>query len=794
MKIDSVTSSGIFTNTVTGVATDPSDVTIVTAGALNIAAAITTGAADAGIVRLQAAGDITQTAAGTITGGTLGVYNTAGNTTLDQDNVVGTVGTPGVFAAETTTAGKSITFKDTTTGELQVGQVTSSGIFTNTVTGVLTNKGDITVATGGALTLNQAVSTSAGDSKTVRLQANGDVTQAAAGIITAGTLGVYDTAGNITLDQSNVVGTAGTPGVFAAETTTAGKSITFKDSTTGELQIGQVTSSGIFTNTVTGVLTNKGDITVATGGALTLNKAVSTSAGDSKTVRLQANGDITQAAAGIVTAGTLGVYDTAGNITLDQANVVGTAGTAGTFAAQDTDSATPGAIVFKDTTTGELKIGAVASSGVFTNTVTGVQTDKGDITLSTGGKLTINEVIKDTNATLTATIRLQANGDVSQASTAVITGKNLGVNTAVGDIDLCAAPNKVNGTFGATATTGSVGFRDSVTFTLGAVTAVAGLFNGANGITAAAAGDITLVSDTTLDVNKALTTTGTIRLHAAGNVTQSAAITAGSLSAFTSSGDITLNNAGNSVSTFAAEDTDSVTPGNVSFFDSIATALTISTVLADAGGCATTVTGATTNKGDITIVTGGKLTLNQAVSTGAGDVGTVRLQAAGDITQAAAGIITGLNLGVYNTSGIINLNQSNVIGTAGTAGTFAAQNTDSATPGAVVFNDTTTGELKIGSVASSGKFTNTVTGVVTDKGDMTLATAGKLTLNQAVSTGAGDVGTVRLQAAGNITQAAIGIITAGTLGVYDTAGDITLDQANVVGTALTTGIFAAQDT
>ena len=120
------------------------------------------------------------------------------------------------------------------------------------------------------------------------------------------------------------------------------------------------------------MVSNTGDITLATSGALTLNQAVSTGSGDSGTVRLQAAGDITQAAAGIITANSLGVFDSTGNITLDQANVVGTNASTGTFAAQDTDGVTPGTIVFNDVTTGTLQIDTVASSTVFTNTVTGV--------------------------------------------------------------------------------------------------------------------------------------------------------------------------------------------------------------------------------------------------------------------------------------------------------------------------------------------------------------------------------------------------------------------------------------
>ena len=225
------------------------------------------------------------------------------------------------------------------------------------LTGVTTNTGNITLATAGALTLSDAVSTGSGASGTVRLQAAGDMTQVAAGIITANNLGVFQSSGNITLDQSNVVGTNASAGTFAAKDTDGtSASIVFNDATTGTLQTGVVTSSTVFTTTVTGVASNAGNITLATAGALALNQAVTTGSGASSTVRLQAAGDITQAAAGLITANNLGVHDTAGNITLNQSNVVGTNASAGTLAAQDTAAA--GTIVFKDSTTGTLQTGA----------------------------------------------------------------------------------------------------------------------------------------------------------------------------------------------------------------------------------------------------------------------------------------------------------------------------------------------------------------------------------------------------------------------------------------------------
>ena len=142
-------------------------------------------------------------------------------------------------------------------------------------------------------------------------------------------------------------------------------------------------------------------------------------------------------------------------------------------------------------------------------------------------------------------MRLQANGDVDQAATGAITALNLGVFTAVGDIDLCLADNAVSGTFGATATTGGIELHDTLTFTPGAVTAVGGLFSGANGFTIAANGNFTLISDSSLTVNAALalpSTTGTVRLRADGDITQTVAISAGTLVVVTSAGKIDLEN------------------------------------------------------------------------------------------------------------------------------------------------------------------------------------------------------------------------------------------------------------
>ena len=424
-------------------------------------------------------------------------------------------------------------------------------MFTNTVTGVASNAGDITLATAGALTLDQAVTTGSSASNTVRLQAAGDITQAAAGTITALNLGVFDSAGNITLDQANVIGNA-SPGTFAAQDTAAGATIVFNDNVSNPLQTGVIGPSSVFTHTVTGVASNAGDITLVTQGDLTLQQSVTTGSGASSTVRLYAYGNLIESAGVTITGSSLGVVG-AGNVTLDQANVVGTNATAGTIAFENDRT---GPIVFNDATTGTLQIDSVSSSSAFPVSLAGVVCSAGDITLSTGGALTLNQQVS-TGSSASGTVRLQANGTVDQSATGVITALNLGVNTPLGDIDLCLADNAVSGNFGATATTGGIAFRDSLAYTPGAVTAQ-GAFLGANAFTTVAGGNITLISDGALNFTTAGLpgAIGTLRLSAGGDVTQSAgaagAITASTLVVVTSSGKIDLENAANSFSTLAS--------------------------------------------------------------------------------------------------------------------------------------------------------------------------------------------------------------------------------------------------
>src|SRR4029079_11489477 len=213
-----------------------------------------------GIVRLQAANDVTQTATGVITASSLGARSTGGSIDLSQPNNDVTV-----FAGEATTSGKFVNYQDKTA--VQVDQVAAGGQIT-AITGIKANTTD----------------------GTVRLQAANDITQTATGVITANALGVRSTGGSIDLSQPNNDVTE-----FAGEATTSSKFVNYQDKTA--VQVDQVTAGGQIT-AITGIKANTTD----------------------GIVRLQAANDITQTATGVITANALGGGSTRGSIHLSQPN------------------------------------------------------------------------------------------------------------------------------------------------------------------------------------------------------------------------------------------------------------------------------------------------------------------------------------------------------------------------------------------------------------------------------------------------------------------------------------------
>ena len=507
--------------TTMGITTNNGDVLVNADGALTINSAINAGTAD---VRLAADGNITQSTTGTITADELGVQqqNAAGGSiTLDDANDVNTLAASNAFA------GGTITFNDV--DGLIIGTVATQSIglvtFT-TMTGLSTNDGDVLVNADGALTINSAINAGTAD---VMLAADGNITQLAAGTITADELGVRQqsaAAGSITLDDANDVNT------LAASNAFAGGTITFND--VDGLTIGTVATQTIGLVTfaaTTGLGTNNGDVLVNADGALTINSAIDAGTAD---VMLAADGNITQSATGTITADELGIRqqsEAAGSITLDDANDVNTLAASNAFAG--------GTITFNDVD--GLTIGTVATQtiGLVTfATTTGLSTNNGNFTLKAGGAVLIDD---DVTAG-TGTVRIETStGGITQNAGDVITAAALGLRNAdAGNIVLNEA-NDVNTLAVLNAASGTVEFHDVDDLIVGQVAAGA-LFGLTTGVVTGdgthIGGDILIDADGVLTVNEPITTTGgTGGLISVDSAVLNATLTAGA-------GDITLDGGG----------------------------------------------------------------------------------------------------------------------------------------------------------------------------------------------------------------------------------------------------------
>ena len=233
-----------------------------------------------------------------------------------------------------------------------------------------------------------------------------------------------------------------------------------------------------------------------------------------------------------------------------------------------------------------------------------------------------------------------------------------------------------------------------------------------------------------LAVNNTVTG-GNVTLSATGAISETGTILATQLAATTTTGDITLGTATNNVADFAASDTDAAS-GNITFNDSAAGSLTLGSVAA--------LSNVTTTKGNITITSGGTLTVTDTVTAGGGK--NVSLTASGG-ALAVNNTVTGGNVtlsatGAISETGTILATQLAATTTTGdiTLGTatnnvadFAASDTDAAS-GNITFNDSAAGSLTLGSVAA-------LSNVTTTKGNITITSGGTPTVTDTVTAGGG---------------------------------------------------------
>ncbi|MBA4018824.1 MAG: hypothetical protein C0483_16780, partial [Pirellula sp.] len=274
--------------------------------ALTIDQVITTGtgsnADNRGDVRLTAAGDIIQGTTGNdttgvarngvILAGQLGVRTTVGNVNLALDRIGGGLVSNNVdtIAAASSAVGSYVKYRDA--DSLTIDTVAADGSLFALATGVTTTNGgastngafsatgnDITLVSGGALVINQAVNAG---TATVRLASDGGISQSVAGIITANSLGLRNaTAGNIDLTVASTP-TVNNVATIAAVNSAASGLVRYEDA--DDFAVGSVTAdptsaalfaavSGIVPNDAPALDINAG-LTVTEGSTGTINTTV----------------------------------------------------------------------------------------------------------------------------------------------------------------------------------------------------------------------------------------------------------------------------------------------------------------------------------------------------------------------------------------------------------------------------------------------------------------------------------------------------------------------------------------
>jgi hypothetical protein len=173
--------------------------------------------------------------------------------------------------------------------------------------------------------------------------------------------------------------------------------------------------------------------------------------------------------------------------------------------------------------------------------------------------------------------------------------------------------------------------------------------------------------------------------------------------------------------------------------------------------------GLSSGNNDIALITGGALTLNQAVNAGTADLG---IQSAGAVTQGAAGTITANELNVRGSGPFTLTHNANDVNTVGTTTTGAIQLTD--------VDDLTVGAVAaVGAIPASG-------GLSSGNNDIALITGGALTLNQAVNAGTGNVG---IASGGATSQGPAGEITSNNLNLQGSGPYVLTNPNNDIVTA-----------
>ena len=565
--------------------------------------------AGTGNVRILSKGAISQVAAGTITADLLGIRNEAatGDIVLDDANDVNTV------AIQNTAVGGVVAFENV--DDFIIGTVTAQTLdqanFAET-SGIHTSNGDVVVNSGGTLDINQQVNSGTADT---RIMANGNVQQTGDGTFVADELAVLQLSpgANVLLDDNNFINTIAVSNVGGGKVAI---------NSAGDLIVGTVaptTIGNIAVGVVSGVSTTNADvfIYVQATHSLTLNSAINSGTGYTY---LQAGNDITQSAAGTITAAELGIYQfgSSGDIVLDDGNDVDVLATS--------NAADSGQTVYRDID--DLTIDSVAAATCGNITFAGIDGIQGallgDALLDVNGSLTINQQIDFVNGD----VRILADDDVVQSALGIIAANELAIrqeSVTAGDV-LLDDGNRVDVvSIINDRTAGTIGFNNEIALavdsvssqTIGNIT-----FAQTDGVKSAD-GDVLINSEDSLTLRQQVNAAAAdVRLVADGTISQTTSgfITAASLGVRQESaaGDVLLGAAPNDVDVYSAINlADGSLPsglGAITFFD--ADELLIDQVGSQTIGklVFTASTGIDTNAGDINITSEGDLTVIQNVN------------------------------------------------------------------------------------------------------------------------------------------------------------------------------------
>ena len=683
------------------------DAKINTAGDLSIVNNVDTGVSN---ILLAASGMISQVAAGTVTANGLAIM--AGDAVvLDANNSVN------VFAAENSSVALFNNVGDLTIGTVTVAVESPHEMNVN---GVSTNGNDFKSSVTGDLLIADEINT--GSANTF-FNVSGNVTQAAIGTVSASGLGLM-VGGETILDAANAVHR------FAANN---GGSIVLNND--GDVAVSTV-AVGVdteFEMTVTGITTSNDDVKLT---ADSIGIVESIRLGDG-TQFIVANGNVSQTAAGTITANNLGMI-------VDGTSILNSNNNVNSIAAENSSLT-----VFNNL--GSLNVDAVSvfEGTTFAMALAGITIDSGDLKLNVSGDLNFNGAISiDTGNAF-----FNVDGNVAQAATGVIQANELGL-MVTGDTSL-AASNNVS-VFAAN-NKGTLVFNDANTFTVGNAAAangtafemsVAGVSTDNHDAKLSAGGDFILTNP--IDVGNA-----NAFIVANGSLSQSSTATVFANGLGLMVGGTTILDADNSVSVFAA-----LNVGDTLLNNQLALKVGSVTV-AQSTTFEMSAIGITTANSDVQLNIHGDLTVENAIDTG---IGNSHVFVDGNLKQESQGTISTQGLGLMVTG-------RTVLDTANQIQTIATDNQST-----IVLNSEV--DIEVGAVTtfSGTEFESQISGITTPGKDVKLVTAGSLSIAQAINVGNANL---FLDVGMNTTQSNIGAIQAQGLGTMS-GGSTVLDAANQV--------------